>query len=243
MTGVTDRTSDSRSGTGWPNESLQYRASRDALARAEHDLGRAVEAVAALRRALPPGGLVPENYRFTEGPADLGETEPVRPVTLEELFGPYETLLLYSFMYDGTGTPCRMCTSLIDGYDGAAADLAERVGFAVVAPAPIDRLRSYGLERRWYNLRLVSSADTSYHRDYGGMRPDGELTSRMNVFTRRDGSMRHFYATEKGPSESGQDDRHLDLLWALWGALDLTPEGRGENWRPSRPRRRPHHRD
>jgi predicted dithiol-disulfide oxidoreductase (DUF899 family) len=225
---------------GWPGESAEYRASRDALARAEHDLARAVEAVAAQRRSLPPGGLVPENYGFTEGPPDLEKTGPAQPVTMDELFGPHETLLLYSFMYDGTGTPCRMCTSLIDGYDGAAADLAARVGFAVVAPAPLEALRAYGLERRWYDVRLVSSAGTSYHRDYGGMQPDGELTSRMNVFTRRDGSTRHFYATEKGPSGSGQDDRHLDLLWTLWGALDLTPEGRGEHWRPTRPARRPY---
>jgi len=39
------------------------------------------------------------------------------------------------------------------------------------------------------------------------------------------------------PSAEGQDDRHLDLVWALWEALDLTPEGRGD-WRPARPPRR-----
>ena len=222
-----------------PNESATYRTSREALAKAEHGLVRAMEAVAAQRRALPPGGAVPENYRFTEGPSDLTQAGPLRAVTMDDLFGPHQTLLLYSFMYDGTGTPCRMCTSLIDGYDGAAADLAERVGFAVVAPAPVDDLRNYGVERRWSNVRLVSSAGTSYGRDYGGMRADGELTSRMNVFTRRDGTIRHFYATEKGPTESGHDDRHLDLLWTLWGALDLTPEGRGDEWRPNRPARRP----
>jgi predicted dithiol-disulfide oxidoreductase (DUF899 family) len=96
-----------------------------------------------------------------------------------------------------------MRTSLIDGYDGAAADLTQRVGFAVVAPAPLDRLRAYGRERRWHNVRLVSSAGTTYDRDYGGVASDGELTSRMNVFTRRDGTVRHFYAMEKGPSSPG----------------------------------------
>ena len=26
--------------------------------------------------------------------------------------------------------------------------------------------------------------------------------------------------------------RHLDQIWPLWGALDMTPEGRGD-WYPS----------
>lgn len=59
----------------------------------------------------------------------------------------------------------------------------------------------------------------------------------MTVFTRRDGDVRHFYTSEKPPSAADQDDRHLDLTWGLWGALDMTPEGRG-GFRPSRPPRR-----
>jgi hypothetical protein len=86
---------------------------------------------------------------------------------------------------------------------------------------------------------LSPAAGTTYDAGYGGVASDGELTSRINVFTRRDGTVRHFYATEKGPSSPGQDDRHLDLLWTLWGALDLTPEGRGPDWRPTRAPRRP----
>ncbi len=223
----------------WPNESYEYREARDALTRAEHELSRALEAVAAQRRALPPGGPVPEDYVFSEGPADIDDACSARDVRMTELFGPHETLMLYSFMLgDDEGDVCRMCTSLIDGYDGAAADLARRVGFAVVAPASLERLRTYGRERRWRNVRLVSCAGTSYATDYGGRTPTGELTSRMNVFTHRDGSLRHFYATEKAATGTGEDDRHLDLVWALWGALDLTPEGRGDAWRPDRPERR-----
>ena len=49
----------------------------------------------------------------------------------------------------------------------------------------------------------------------------------LNVFARRDGEIRHFYATEKGPTGPGQDDRHVDLLWPLWNVLDLTPRRPG----------------
>ena len=222
----------------WPGETPEYRAARNALTDAERHLTRTVERVAQLRRELPPGGTVPEDYLFSEGPRELAEEGGFRPVRMSELFGEHSTLLLYSYMFGVPGIPCQMCTSLVDGFDGAAADLEQRVSFAVVAPAPLADLRSYGAERRWRNVRLVSDEDAAYSRAYGGMDADGRPSTRMNVFTRRDGSIRHFYATEKPPSDAGEDNRHLDQLWALWGALDLTPEGRGGSWRPDRPARR-----
>lgn len=213
----------------YPNESAEYRAAREELTKAEHELTRAIEAVAAQRRALPEGGTVPRDYAFVDGP----ETT----VRLSELFGPHESLLLYSFMFGpNDDRPCPMCTSLIDGYDGAS-DLTERVAFAVVAAAPIARLEAYGRERSWTNVRLLSSAGTTYNRDYAGEDETGQQNSTMNVFTKRDGTIRHFYGTEKTPTADGEDDRHLDLTWSLWNLLDLTPEGRGTTWRPDRPPR------
>ena len=48
----------------FPGESTAYRAARDRLLEQEIELRRATEKVAALRRALPPGGVVPEDYVF-----------------------------------------------------------------------------------------------------------------------------------------------------------------------------------
>ncbi len=42
----------------FPGESAQYRAARDGLLEQEIGLRRAMEAVAAARRELPPGGVV-----------------------------------------------------------------------------------------------------------------------------------------------------------------------------------------
>jgi predicted dithiol-disulfide oxidoreductase (DUF899 family) len=219
----------------FPNESPEYRAARDALTQAETELTRRIEAVAEQRRQLPPGGEVPEDYIFTESAAGPRAGQPARPVRLSELFGGHDTLLLYSFMFSPDMTrACRMCTSLLDGLDGAAPDLAQRAGFAVVAKSPIDRLRSYARERAWVNLRLVSSAGTTYNRDYHGENEDEQL-SRMNVFARQGGVIRHCYATEQAPAAPGWDDRHVDLVWPLWNLLDLTPQGRGGDWRPAYP--------
>lgn len=46
----------------FPNESPEYRQARNALLAEEIELRRYIERVAALRRALPPGGGVPEDY-------------------------------------------------------------------------------------------------------------------------------------------------------------------------------------
>jgi len=48
----------------FPGESADYRAARDRLLEQEIELRRAMEAVAAARRGLPPGGIVPEDYVF-----------------------------------------------------------------------------------------------------------------------------------------------------------------------------------
>jgi predicted dithiol-disulfide oxidoreductase (DUF899 family) len=218
----------------FPNESPDYRAARDALTRAETDLTRQLEQVAEQRRNLPPGGEIPGDYVFAEGPADLSADEPTRQVRLSELFGRHGTLLVYSFMYGPEmARPCPMCTSVLDGLDGAVPDLSQRAAFAVVAKSPIGRIREYARERGWAYLRLLSSAGNSYNRDYHGEDADGEQSSRLNVFARSGGTIRHFWASEQAVAVPGQDDRHVDLLWPLWNLLDVTPEGRGQDWRPA----------
>jgi predicted dithiol-disulfide oxidoreductase (DUF899 family) len=57
----------------------------------------------------------------------------------------------------------------------------------------------------------------------------------MNVFTRRDGTVRHFWSGEMtGPTaDPGQDPRGAPDPAPLWTVLDLTPEGRAPDWYPS----------
>ena len=65
-------------GVRFPGESAEYRGARDRLLEQEAEMRRAVEAVAAARRALPPGGAVAEDYVFQgEGP-DGAPTESTR---------------------------------------------------------------------------------------------------------------------------------------------------------------------
>jgi predicted dithiol-disulfide oxidoreductase (DUF899 family) len=212
----------------FPNEPKPYRAARNRLLRAEAALRRQVEKVAALRRKLPAGGKVPQDYVFEEG-------DPPRAVRLSELFGERDTLVAYSFMYGpGMDKACPMCTSMLDGLDGNAPHIAQRTNLVVIAKSPIGRILEHARARGWHNLRLLSSAGNDYNRDYRGESPDGSQWPMLNVFVRRKGAIRHFYGTELlfARTERGQNNRHVDLIWPLWNLLDFTPEGRGRDWYP-----------
>ena len=215
----------------FPNESSAYRAARDQLLLAERDLRRQIEAVAAQRRALPPGGEVTQDYVFEE---DQGGAT-TRSVRLSELFGDKDTLVAYSFMYSPQmDHACPSCTSMLDAMDGEARHVTQRVSLAVIAKSPIARIRAHAQARGWSNLRLISSHGTSYNHDYHGETAEGAQMPTLNVFARRDGGIFHTYATELqfAASDPGQDGRHIDLIWPLWGLLDFIPEGRGADFRP-----------
>lgn len=222
----------------FPGESQEYRHARDELLRAEMQLREQIERVAAQRRELPLGGDVPEDYGFTEWDAGSGATRQVR---LSELFGEKDTLYLYSFMivareqglpFEG---PCPSCTSIIDAIDGELPHITQRMAFAVAAGAPIERFREHAASRGWRHARLLSSAGSSYSRDYGAEDVDGGQWPLATVFLRRDGRIHHFWSSELwfAQREDGQGPRHVDFMWPLWAVLDRTPEGRDPDWGPA----------
>jgi predicted dithiol-disulfide oxidoreductase (DUF899 family) len=208
-----------------PNESVDYRAARQALLAEEFELRRQIERVAAMRRALPPGGPVTGNYRFDteDGPSDLAG-----------LFGDKKTLAVYNYMFGPERErPCPMCTNLLDAWDGNADDIAQRVSLVVIARSPLERLAAVKRERGWKNLRLASALTDAFTRDYAGS-PDGGLDSGgPAVFTRGDGTIRHFWSQEMIASDPGQGPRGAPDPAPLWAVLDMTPEGRGADWYPS----------
>ncbi|MFK4874491.1 DUF899 family protein [Novosphingobium sp. ZW T3_23] len=225
----------------YPNESAEYRRARNALLDAEMALRRQVEAVAALRRALPPGGAISEDYLFTR--LDLYQRE--ERVRLSELFEGKPSLILYSYMFGPErDEPCTGCTHLLDGLDGAARHVGQVVPFYVVARSPLSRLVAWARERRWPHLRFLSAEGNSYTNDYFGntagvsqpMRDERGYEAgtdwdepMINVFRKEGGTVRHFWGGELvyAPEEPGQHHRALDALDPVWGLLDLLPEGRG----------------
>ena len=209
----------------FPNEDDKYRAARDQLLKEELALRRQIEAVAALRRKLPAGGEVPEDYVFE------GEEGAVR---LSQLFENGNTLVAYSFMYGPKMKhACPSCTSILDSLDGAAAHLAQVTDLVVIAKSPIGRILEHARKRGWSRLRLLSSEKNSYNRDYGAETADGAQMPMFNVF-KKNKTVRHFWGSELlyAKSERGQEPRHVDMIWPIWNVLDVTPQGRGKDWNP-----------
>jgi predicted dithiol-disulfide oxidoreductase (DUF899 family) len=232
----------------FPGESAAYRAARDRLLEQEIELRRATEAVAAARRALPPGGAVPEDYIF-QGPAADGAPTDVKLSDLFELGK--NCLVVYNFMFPrdpgdtspgpAIGTtallpldegPCPSCTALLDQLDGAAEHAHPHVNFVVVAKTSLPRLLNFGAERGWRRLHLLSSAQNNYNRDYHGETPEGLQRPMLNVFRRDPDTIRHFWGSELlyAPTDDDQEPRHVGTLEPLWNLFDLTPEGRPSDW-------------
>lgn len=218
----------------FPNESTDYRVARNQLLQREIELRRMTEAVAEARRQLPPGGIVVQDYVFQQvGPEGI-PTE----VRLSELFVQgLDTLVIYNFMFpralDDEG-PCPHCTSILDALDGAAQHITQRVNLVVVAKAPVSRLLAHAHQRGWRGLRLLSSAGTTYNRDYFGEDAEGAQIPMLNVFRREGEVIRHFWGSEllDAPAGPGQEARHVDSIIPLWNLFDFTPEGRGTDWMP-----------
>jgi predicted dithiol-disulfide oxidoreductase (DUF899 family) len=234
--------------SAFPGESAGYRAARNRLLEQEIELRRAMEAVAASRRRLPPGGIVPRDYIFqTLGPRG-GSAE----VRLSEMFGPAkDSLVIYSMMFPRASDdlspgprsgqtallplaegPCPSCTAFLDQLDGAAEHASQRINLAVAVKAPIERILTFGAERGWRRLRLLSSAGTTYNHDYLAETADGDQRPMLNVFHRDGDTIRHFWGSELfyAPTDAGQDPRHVGTLEPLWNLFDLTPEGRPTDW-------------
>jgi len=208
----------------FPNESPEYRQARNALLVEEIDLRRHIERVAALRRALPTGGEVPEDYLFE------GRDGAVR---LSQLFGDKDTLVLYSMMFGPQRErACPMCTAMLTSWEGTARNLRERVALAVTARSPIKRLLDFKMERGWENLQIYSDRKGDYTRAY--VSTDDDDIPGLSIFTRRDGTIRHFWSGEMSGemADPAQDPRGAPDLDALWTILDLTPAGRSDSWYP-----------
>ena len=210
--------------TRHPNESAEYRRAREALLAEEIELRRHIERVAEMRRALPPGGEVTRAYEFS------GESG---KVTLPELFGNKQTLVIYSYMFGPQREkPCPMCTSFMSTWEAKLPDVEQRIAFAFVARSPIERLIEAKRARGWTRHKVYSDTSGDYTRDYVSA-TDADMPG-YSVFTRRDGVIRHFWSGEMGQAmaDPGQDPRGAPDIDPLWTLLDTTPEGRGKDWYP-----------
>jgi predicted dithiol-disulfide oxidoreductase (DUF899 family) len=212
----------------WPvGASDQYIGARIELAKAERTLRDQIEMVAAARRMLPRGALM-QDYALTEGPKDLGLSEPVRTTRLSELFGDHDKLFVYHLMYHPDhDEACEMCSMWVDGLHGVSHHLRQHMAFVVIGKAPLPKLRAWARRRGWDGLRILSSYGTTFNADVHAEQSNGDQRPMVSVFVRDDGQVHHFYTLPANFIDNAE--RGIDLVSPVWNVLDLLPTGRG-NW-------------
>ncbi|MBX2803712.1 MAG: DUF899 domain-containing protein [Myxococcales bacterium] len=202
-------------------------ARRDLLAK-EKELTRLRDEISAARRALPWVEITTE-YVFDT---------PDGPVTLAQLFGEHDQLVVQHFMF-GTDWEegCVSCSFWADSYSGTTEHLAHRdVRFVAISKAPLPKLLAYKQRMGW-DFDWFSSANNHFNEDFNvtfpaDVRERGEVfynfapsqfpseeAPGVSVFARRDGRIFHTYSAYS---------RGLDLLNSAYNYIDLTPKGRDE---------------
>ncbi|MDO9366994.1 MAG: DUF899 family protein [Sphingopyxis sp.] len=209
-------------------EDEYYTKARKSLLAEEIDLRRKMSRVAEQRRALPPGPLMPRDYRFKDANgADL---------SLDELFGDHDTLVSYFWMYGPERErPCPMCTNWLGAVNGNATDIKQRVALKILGRSPVERQKAFAQERGWQALDFVQTVGDDYARDFGLFNADGSENPALVVYKRSSSGVRLFWKSEMtaAMADPGQDPRDAPDIASLWSILDLTPGGRGTDWYPS----------
>ena len=102
--------------------------------------------------------------------------------------------------------PCPSCTALPGQLEGAAEHVSQRVNLAVVGKAPLRRILAFADERGWRRLRLLSSARTTYNRDYFAETAEGHQRElpRWREYKARDA----FLSARISRVAFGTDDRN-----------------------------------
>ncbi|OLR93328.1 DUF899 domain-containing protein [Actinokineospora bangkokensis] len=189
-----------------------WEADRAALLAREKELTRLSDAVAAERRRLPMTP-VPE-YTF-DGPDG--------PVTLRELFGDREQLVVQNFMFDPTWDEgCPSCSNLADNVPHLAHFGPYGIAFARVSEAPVDKLSAYQRRMGWQGA-WVSSLNSPYNREWGWTTDEGQVPGVSFYVRTGDDVFLTYTATARG----------VEPLSGFVGYLDRTVFGRQEDWEDS----------
>src|SRR5262249_25534727 len=102
-----------------------------------------------------------------------------------------------------------------------------RTNLVVIAKTSPDRLGTYAQERGWRNLRLLSSRNNTFNRDYHAETPDGGQLPVLNVFSRHEDGIHQHWASEMTFKRCDPSSR--DPVRPINGVLDSTREGRRDS--------------
>lgn len=207
----------------------EWLIARKEFLKKEKEFTYAREKLSEERRQLPMVK-IDTNYVFD---SDAGK------VSLAELFGKHQQLIIYHFMYGKDWEEgCPSCSFWADNFNGIEKHLGARnTAFAVTSNASLGTLNSYKKRLNW-DFNWISAEDNTFGKDFGVTFSGGDDESTYNysdwipdagempgisVFFKQDGEVFHSYSTY---------GRGLDMLNGAYHYLDLTPIGRDESELP-----------
>ncbi|MEI9898321.1 MAG: DUF899 domain-containing protein [Chthoniobacter sp.] len=208
----------------------EWIAARRELLKKEKESTRLLDQLSAERRDLP-WVKITKNYIFDA---------PGGPVTLADLFGGRDQLMVYHFMFGPDWQEgCPSCSFVADHFDGALPHLAARdVALAAVSRAPLAKIEAFQKRMGW-RFPWVSSHGGDFNADFHVSFTEEEMAQGkvnynytlqefpsaeapgLSVFYRNTaGHVFHTYSTY---------GRGLELLMSTYRILDVVPKGRDED--------------
>jgi predicted dithiol-disulfide oxidoreductase (DUF899 family) len=193
---------------------MSYADTMSALRAKREQIETLREEMRAIQATIEPAPV--DDYRFA------GWDGPMR---LSELFGAKRDL----FVVHNMGAGCSYCTLWADGFNGVYEHLADRAGFVVASPNPVEQQKAFAASRGW-RFPMVCHADNSFTQDMGYYRPGADpLGDRLgswfpgvSVFRKDADRILRVSDAELGP---------YDDFCSVWHFLDLLPE-RTAGWAP-----------
>jgi predicted dithiol-disulfide oxidoreductase (DUF899 family) len=209
----------------------EWLAARKALLNKEKELTRAQDALAAELRELPMVHIA-KNYQFN-GPSG--------PVSLGDLFGDKDQLIVYHFMFGPDAERgCKGCAFLVEHIPDLRHLGSRNTAMAVISRAPFAKIDAWKQKLGW-TIPWYSSAGSDFNYDFHvtldpaicpveyNFSTAAELAEKgqewntkgeqpgFSVFLRKEGKVYHTYSTFS---------RGSDRLLVTLQLLDMTPLGR-----------------
>ena len=177
------------------------------IADLEKELLEKQQALAELRREMPPEPVKDYVLQTTSGPAKLSK-----------MFGDKPNLTLIHNM----GKGCSYCTLWADGFNGEVDHLQDRAAF-VVCSSDAPKVQAEFAASRGWRFPMVSSADTSFTADMGDMQGKSGPWPGVSTFRKNDdGSIARIAHCSLGPG---------DAFCGVWHLFNLLEGGPGD-WQP-----------